>query len=90
MQVRRYIFGVAFDFTVDLPKGANIVHLGLQRGARGEVLPFIWAIVDPGASIVTRRFHAVKSGEGLPNYPLTYLGTLQHGVRAWHIFQVVE
>ena len=66
---------------VDMPKGAKVVHVGLQMQR-----VCVWADVDPKAGILTRCFYLYGTGHAIdPAH--RYLGTTQDGPFVWHVFE---
>lgn len=59
------------DFQVDLPAGAEVIRVGVVDG-----FPFIWAVIDTDAPLVSRQFHARKTGSETPAVPenVRYIG----------------
>jgi hypothetical protein len=72
---------------VEMPAGAEVIRFGFQMG-----VPSVWAIVDPGADLVLRRFVLVESGEQLPQ-GAAYIGTVaaagDAGGAVTHLFETV-
>lgn len=69
--------------TVDMPKGARVVHVGAQ----GKGI-YLWAIVDPDAEREERAFTFVGTGGGLPDGE--YIGTCQDDAGfVWHVYEVL-
>lgn len=68
---------------IELPEGAQILSLQLQKG-----IPTIWALVDPEAVTYTRRFFVVATGEEIGDH-LEYVGTFQvpESELVFHIFK---
>ncbi len=76
------------DFTVKMPKGAQILSCQMQ----GELLS-IWALVDEAAPKEARRFKSFGTGEKVDISPkkLKFIGTVQatRGLMVHHIFEVL-
>jgi len=75
---------------LDLPDGAQILHVDTQTG---EDL-CLWALVDPSLDSCTRRFlHIVGTGQPVPQvkYGLAHLGTalMMGGRLVIHVFEHV-
>lgn len=69
------VFGYFDDArSIDVPEGAQILKVGEQAGAM-----VFWAVVDPQAPAVTRRFRVVGTGLHVPDQCDTYWGTVQFG-----------
>lgn len=84
--VYKYPFPPKDAFCLDMPAGAEILSVQLQRGT-----PTIWALVNPDRDIpvVERRFHLVGTGHPLPNALGKFIGTFQGmgGNIAFHLFE---
>jgi len=85
--VFKYVIPVVDEFTMEMPKGAQILTVQAQRG-----VPCIWALVDPEMENEERSF--VMRGTGHPiddnMVPfLNYVGTMQmmEGTLIWHLFE---
>lgn len=73
---------------VDIPEGALILTLCLQRGQ-----PTMWAVVDPDAPMAQRRFVVVGTGQPMPDEPTVYVGTWlsdEDGTFVFHVFDQGE
>lgn len=59
------------DFTIDLPKGAEVIRVDNVDGHL-----FIWAVVDTEAPMEPRQFHGRKTGSETPAVPenVRYIG----------------
>lgn len=74
------------DSTITMPKGAKVLSVQNQYQT-----PCIWALCNPDAPKVQRRFLAVNTGDNLPNImDITFLGTVQlhGGDTVVHVFEV--
>jgi hypothetical protein len=70
---------------VQMPAGAEIVHVGEQRG---QVC--LWAVVDPDATAVTRRFVTVGTGWEIERpESLKHLASIvmEGHALVWHVFE---
>lgn len=66
----KYQMPVSEKFTMELPKGAEIIRVADQGG-----MFWLWAIVDTNAEIAKREFRAIKTGAPMPEKrDLKYLG----------------
>ena len=72
-----------------LPKGAQIRHVGQQRG---DIV--VWFEADLGLmdqkdaeGVEMRRFLVVATGDPIPDGAV-YLGTVTPSTLVWHIFEV--
>lgn len=71
---------------VELPKGAKI--LGVQNANHRLTA---WAVVDPAAPLVNRRFYIATSGEDLDgkvSQKDRHVGTVQFTPYVAHVFEV--
>lgn len=86
-------------FVINMPKGARILSVDTQPGAIDPVAqrvwgtdahPRLWALVNPFAPKVERRFACVGTGNPLPEDidSFVFIGTIQmHGGRlVLHLF----
>lgn len=78
---------------LEMPIGATIVHVGMQReygqeGLNYEV-PTFWAIVNPENDLEVRSFHLAGTGITLPGGVVKYHGTVMDGAFVWHLMEVV-
>ena len=80
--VFKYVLNTAFEFkyTIAMPLGARIVHVGEQGG-----LPTLWAEADPDAKYVDRHFAIFGTGKPVSG---EYVGTCFNGPYVWHIYEV--
>lgn len=70
---------------IDMPANAQILHVDVQS----ERI-CLWAVVEPTARLVPRRFHIVGTGHDMPKYVvLQHLGSvlMHQGTFVWHIFE---
>lgn len=92
MRVFKYPLLIEGYQTVEMPAGAVVLHVGVERG-----VPCAWALVDPEREPVTRVFRTVGTGHEL-NIPEDerehehlaheHLGTYEIGEGAFvgHVF----
>lgn len=84
-----YKYAVAANDTTELrmPQGAQILSVQIQHD-----IPCVWALVDPGAKVVTRTLRLAGTGHTLPDDPGVYIGTFQvHTVAlVFHLFDAGE
>lgn len=75
----------AWTIFLDVPQGAQVLHVGVQRmGAVEEAC--VWALCDPGAPKVSRMLYAVPTG-GSPRDDVEYVGTFTIENGLWfHVF----
>lgn len=62
--VYKYPFLVADEVTLQLPKGARILHVAQQPLASGDLQ--LWAHVDKRAELVPRRLRIYGTGHDMP------------------------
>jgi hypothetical protein len=77
-------------FELALPSGAEILHFDSQ----GNSGLFIWALVDPEAAPVDRRFRLVGTGHPVTlraDQRLAYVGStlVDGGNFVFHLFEVI-
>ena len=72
---------------IEMPKGARILYVGLRLNK-----PWIWALVNPDAEQVSRRFRTFADGESFSEASVRcdYVGTyvLPDG-SACHVVEIV-
>lgn len=74
---------------VDMPRGAEIIKVGLQDGGMQRSKITLWAIVDPEAPVEQRSIVMLGTGFEQKNSEmasLTYLDSVFDGPFVWHIF----
>ena len=89
--VYKYPCPIEDSFSLDLPVGAEILHLDVQRG-----VPCLWILVNPSktAKTETRAFLYVGTGHEHPSrfwHGLEHVGTVQleKGTLVFHLFEEV-
>lgn len=90
--VRRYSlpFPSAVDrsFTIDMPDGARVVHVGVADERPRE--PSMW-VEQPRTRPQPRRFYSVGMGMGFgalePALAGEYVGTWRMNGNTWHVFE---
>lgn len=82
-RIHKYELQKKPDFTLELPRGARILHAEVQKGK-----PCIWARVKPSAPLEQRRFTFTVTGEDFETG--RYIGTflLQGGSFVAHLFEL--
>lgn len=80
----KYMVEVADQFEIEMPEGARVLCVQVQHDH-----PQIWAMVDPDAPMVTRRFRVVGTGHGIEAPIGPYVGTFQlyGGSFVGHLFE---
>lgn len=71
---------------LEMPKGAQILSVREQ----GEDI-CLWALVDPAAEKVTRKFCGFGTGHDVPDGDMRFVGTahLYGGSMVFHVFEVL-
>ena len=76
------------DQVVWMPRGAEILHAGIQHGYADRFE--IWARVDPDADEVGRFIYVRGTGHPLPDYepPIKHVASfvVAGGALVWHVF----
>lgn len=80
-------FGVPLGdvVTIDMPEGAQILHVQAQND-----IPCMWALVDPLAQRVSRRFRFAGTGHEISESPLEHVGSffMREGALVFHLFEL--
>jgi hypothetical protein len=78
----KFPFDVADEITIEMPKGAKVVHVG-------PIWPMhnLWAIVDTEAPLEERKFSIRGTGHPLPPRSAKYVGTWWADPFVWHLFE---
>ena len=72
-KVFRYEFKVQDNFSIQMPVGAEILHVNTQKNQ-----PCLWALVDPKARAETRWFRVLGTGHAISEEYVSlgdYVGT---------------
>lgn len=90
MVVHKYRVGLSDLFAVEMPRGAQILDVQVQRGT-----PQMWALVDPAAPIERRQFRLVGTGHHFKLFEdqqPKHVGTFQldSGALVFHLFEIVD
>lgn len=94
--VYKYTIPITDHVTIDLPVGAQVLSVGVQKGVNVQGYPeamCLWALVRPKGPTEKRRFrifgtgHPIKPGDLLFS---RFLGTvmLEGGALVFHVFEV--
>ena len=70
--------------SLEMPKGARVLHFGTQG-----LNPVLWVLVDPSATVESRRFRIVGTGHEINDEDtLSYIGTVMclQGL-VFHLFE---
>lgn len=84
--VWKYLFEIATEVTIPMPKGARVIDVRIQNGK-----PCMWAIVNTEARIKPITFEIRGTGhdlDGVDEYDR--VGTIHDTEKGlvWHVFQV--
>ena len=80
MTVFKYVLPIEDNPTISMPQGAQLLHVADQYGAL-----CVWALVNPEAPPMHRRFRV--AGTGHPEAVGVYVGTaLMLGGLVFHVF----
>lgn len=81
--IRKFPFKLGDEILIDMPQGAQVIHVQDQGGT-----PCVWAIVDPAPDRPRRiyKFFVVGTGYPLPKERGIHLGTWSDGPFVWHLF----
>lgn len=87
IRIHKYEIPIEDDFTISLPKGADILSVQIQCG-----VPQMLAMVDTTAKSVERNFRVIGTGNPIGSFPRGYqhIGTFQlyKGSLVFHLFEV--
>lgn len=81
--IYKYQFRPSDPLYIDMPAGADIIHVASQNG-----INTLWSVVDTDWVNVTRRFRMVGTGHPLPADVSvdTHVATWMDGEFVWHLF----
>jgi hypothetical protein len=91
--VYKYPIPITDNVTIDLPVGAEILSVGVQKGVNVHGYPeavCLWALVTPASPVERRRFRVVGTGHPISsNENLKFIGTvmLEGGALVFHVFE---
>lgn len=83
-RIYKYPFPVADLVEVDMPAGAKIVHVDVQRGTA-----CIWALVDPTHPPEVHRFRVVGTGHSVGDDE-EHVATFLMPPFAWHLLREMK
>ena len=85
--VWKFEFAAQDDTLIEMPEGAVVLTVAVQFG-----LPCLWALVDPEAPKVRRRFRLAGTGHPLGPEVGAYVGSFQlsRGHLVFHLFEREE
>ncbi|MDP3766877.1 MAG: hypothetical protein Q8S13_02575 [Dehalococcoidia bacterium] len=83
--VYKYEIPMTGDYVeIKLPRGAEILHVAAQHET-----PYLWALVDPKAPLVSRRLRFAGTGHTIAPDVGRHLGSffVHDGALVFHIFE---
>lgn len=85
-QVWKYPIHMQDSFELEMPQGAQILFVAVQKDA-----PCLWARVDSARKLWTRRFIVRGTGHPIDVLPASHVGSfmLHGGTLVFHLFEVV-
>lgn len=80
--VHKFQFQIEDEFTIEMPRGAQLLHVALQHD-----VPCVWAVVITTEPMVKRRFRLAGTGH-LLDYTGNPVGSFfqADGALVWHLF----
>ncbi len=72
------------DWTLQLPKGAELLTVQLQNG-----IPTLWALVNPMTVTEERHICIVGTGWDVEDN-MKYITTYMDGYFVWHVFELIK
>lgn len=86
MRIWKYDLPLADLLAVQMPKGARILDIQVQRG-----VVRLWALCDETAPKVARHISIYGTGNPIPDEPGEYIATFQmhDGDLVFHAFEVI-
>jgi len=89
-QIFKYPLAIVGEQVLLLPKGAEILHIGVQNGEL-----YLWAMVDEQEESEIRRFSIIGTGHSIPervSKNLYHIGTvfMSGGSLVWHVFEEIK
>jgi hypothetical protein len=82
-EIWKYNLPIEYEFEIEMPD--PIFPLTIQRQGMGF---FLWAIVNPDAPKLKKKFFCVGMGHPFEIKNKTYIGTVQGNSFVWHYFMV--
>ena len=86
--VFKYPVSMEAEFSIDLPKGAQILKFDVQRDK-----PMMWALVDSDAVKQRRWFRIAGTGHPIdyPQHELRFVSTffVAGGALVFHVFEIL-
>lgn len=83
MKIFKYDLSVTDVQDIEMPAGAVLLSVQMQYGRL-----CVWAVVNPEAPTMPRRFWVIGTGRTVPERIGIFLGTVQMagGDLVWHVF----
>lgn len=80
--VHKYPFKITDEFTIEMPRGTELLHVAVQHG-----VPCIWAEVITTEPMVKRGFRLAGTGHEL-GWSGRHVGSffMADGELVWHLF----
>lgn len=90
-KVWKYPLPITDTVALQMPTGAVILDVQVQTNTLNDTLLFMWALVDPGASIETRRFRIAGTGHPIDG-AVEHIASVQlaGGELVFHVFEAIE
>lgn len=79
--VWKYELEISDEQVVEMPQGAELLHIAYQYGKLA-----LWARVIPNAGLPIERRVILVRGTGHPIWTQPYVGTVLTGALVWHVF----
>jgi len=86
-RVFKYQVPLQDKFTIDLPKGSQVLSVGVQSKTA-----FIWTLIDDEEPIIeSRKFRLSGTGHPITDKCFIFIGTFQldGGALIFHLFELV-
>lgn len=87
--IHRYLVGLRGGQHVQMPVGAELLHVENSHQAPGQLLD-LWAVIDRESPDEKRLIRAFSVGAALPDEPGRHIGsvllTSGTGRAVWHVF----
>lgn len=81
-EIWKFPLGDGMEQRIDMPMHAEILTVQMQHGHT-----CLWAMVDPENVKRPRTILIVGTGHDVPQDARRYIGTVQHDLFVWHIFE---
>lgn len=86
MVIYKYPLRTVGWIQIDMPGGAEVIHVGEQAGTI-----CLWAKVQPHAPLKRRTFHVAATGETIdPEARFVGTALIPADLEAWHVFEVTR